>query len=230
MADKQIVGPIRVVRESSIFFRNHVVLIGKFLIVFVIIFNLLEIGLSRFALAEASEENVALVMLLLSLLMGAIYQCSFIVMLSRINAGTRMNDLAMLSSVVEAMKFVVLYLFVSILVNIFIFIGLIFLILPGVYIYARLALFDFAIIINSDGPSTAIDRSWRLTKTKPISIMAAVLPIMLVMLGFMLVANYFKADNIVAQIVVNIIFWGLGSFLILIRYRFYVLLSQEQQK
>ena len=229
----------KVLVDSFYFFRNNYLLFSRYIISYVVCWYLLELSLNQFVLVGIADNNKFSIMLLVSFIAGAVFQCGFIVLASEINkdnpgnqdnqgnANNANNNVSWYQALVKGTKYLPFYLLASILMNMAVSIGLVLLIIPGIYLYLRLALFDFFIILDGSDPFTALQKSWATTASDVFLIFKSVFSVGLLIAVFFIVGSLLKNSYSFPGIdlVLNLIVWGLGSFLILIRYRIYILLS-----
>ena len=223
----------KVLVDSFYFFRNNYLLFSRYIVSYVVCWYLLELSLNQFVLAGIADNNKFSIMLLVSFIAGAVFQCGFIVLASEINKdnqgnqGNPDNNTSWYQALVKGTKYLPFYLLASILMNMAVSIGLVLLIIPGIYLYLRLALFDFFIILDGSDPFTALQKSWATTASDVFLIFKSVFSVGLLIAVFFIVGSLLKNSYSFPGIdlVLNLIVWGLGSFLILIRYRIYILLS-----
>ena len=216
---------IQTLIDSFHFFKNNLDKISILILAFVGLANISELAVSNILPPSMPEETSTLVQLLLGFVLNAIFQCTFIMMLVSIN---KHQQVALLQCLRDATPFVVIYILGSILVNSIIFVGLLFLILPGAYLYARFAFFDFELIINSRTPFGAINASWKRTSGKALRILLTILPLIVIILILVWLFNLIGELNFVTNIIGNIIFWTLGAFIVVVRYRLYILFSADK--
>ena len=77
------------------------------------------------------------------------------------------------------------YIIASILYGLVIVVGLIFLILPGLWLYTRLQFYPYFIVEEKEGPFGALQKSWNLTKGEDSYVIVLVLAwIGITLLGF----------------------------------------------
>ena len=223
----------KVLVDSFYFFRNNYLLFSRYIVSYVVCWYLLELSLNQFVLAGIADNNKFSIMLLVSFIAGAVFQCGFVVLASEINKdnqgnqGNAGNPVSWYQALVKGTKYLPFYLLASILMNMAVSIGLVLLIIPGIYLYLRLALFDFFIILDGSDPFTALQKSWATTASDIFLIFKSVFSVGLLIAIFFVVGSLLKNSYSFPGIdlVLNLIVWSLGSFLILIRYRIYILLS-----
>lgn len=212
--------------DSFHFFRNNLERILTLLIAFAIISKIIELAITNFLPESATAVTGALFQILFSFLLNAIFQCTFIVMLIKITKNQRVSILQCLS---EAIPFMLLYILGSIIVNTIVLIGLvILLVLPGLYAYARLAFFDFAIVIKSENPFEAIKTSWQMTSGAALKILLNLLPLSVAMLALMVLFTLIDERTLIIDVLGSFVFWIFGAFWILLRYRLYLMLSDPK--
>ena len=226
----------KVLVDSFYFFRNNYLLFSRYIVSYVVCWYLLELSLNQFVLAGIADNNKFSIMLLVSFIAGAVFQCGFVVLASEINkdnqgnqgnAGNANNNVSWYQALVKGTKYLPFYLLASILMNMAVSIGLVLLIIPGIYLYLRLALFDFFIILDGSDPFTALQKSWATTASDIFLIFKSVFSVGLLIAVFFVVGSLLKNSYSFSGIdlALNLIVWSLSSFLILIRYRIYILLS-----
>ncbi len=212
--------------DSFRFFRNNLQNIATLIFVFVLISKIIELATTNLLPPSTSETSVALLQVLLSFLLNAIFQCTFILLLVKIN---KKQKVILLQCFREAMPFMPFYMLGGSLVNIIVFIGLlVLLVFPGLYAYARLNFFDFAIVIRSEDPITAIKTSWRITTGSVIRILLALMPLSVFMLIFVATFTLIDERTFITNTLGSLIFWTLGAFFVVLRYRLYIMLSSPK--
>ena len=218
---------IGIYSDSFNFLRNNFARITLFLILYVALFNLVDFVGGRFTFDTPAESSLPLIIFAINFILGAVYQCSFIVLVARISSDS--NTPFFVTSP-QALQSVPRYILASIIVNFINFIALLFLILPGLYTYARLSLFDFGIVIKSQTPMEAIKKSWHITRPRGILISITLLPMLCIIISAVIIGSTIVGSDVFSRIIASIVFWGLGSFLILVRYRVYILLKEGKLK
>lgn len=208
--------------DSLYFFRNNYKIFGLYIAVYLISWNLLEIILEEFVLVGMGDSKNISLLMLLNLIVGAIFQCGFIVIASEINSGHKRSIFLALR---KGFMFLPFYLLASILMNIALIFGFILFVIPGIYLYLRLCLFDFFIIIEDKDPFRALQKSWQATKNNVFNNFKVIFPVIIMMAIF--VIGGLQLNNLYYfpgfDLILNLIVWNIGSLLILVRYRIYIL-------
>ncbi len=212
--------------DSFRFFRNNLQNIATLIFVFVLISKIIELATTNLLPPSTSETSVALLQVLLSFLLNAIFQCTFILLLVKIN---KKQKVILLQCFREAIPFMLFYMLGGIIVNIIVFIGLlVLLVFPGLYAYARLGFFDFAIVIRSEDPIEAIQTSWRITSGSVLRILLTLMPLSVLMLIFMATFTLIDERTFITNTLGSLILWTFGAFFVVLRYRLYLMLSSPK--
>lgn len=238
--------------DSLRFFRNNLEKIATLLTIFVVISRLIEFAISEFVAESVAEVEVVGYKLLLSALLNIVFQCTFIVMLVKISQN---QQVGIGQCFRQALPIMPIYFLGATLFQIIIFVGVvILLVFPGVYAYARLSFFDFALITQRVGGPVAkktsrkssanspiillqplmplVDAtktSWRVSSGSVVKILLTLMPVAIAMLFMVAAFGLIEERTLALEILASFIFWVFGAFLVVVRYRLYTILSDPKR-
>lgn len=116
-------------------------------------------------------------------------------------------------------------LMVNIISSFMIILGLFAFILPGIFIFARLSLAEFCVVLERMSPIDALYRSNKMTKAFTWQIIACGLLLSLILLGFQLIVHLaivtFSLEHIVTFMVIELLVIILWSMFTILFFRFY---------
>ena len=174
---------------------------------------------------------ISFLIILIGMLLAFIVQCGFLFF---IDALSHNNLCQPWDAMGRIMPRLIHYISVQILAGFLILLGLIAFIIPGLYIYARLMLSDYLVVLSEKkGLGQAISTSWRATQgiTAQVIIlmlMGAVFAFLLIFsLGLLTEVYQTPEPSFLQTLPSEISSWILMFFWAIIRYRFYLLLRQQ---
>ena len=120
----------------------------------------------------ANNSTIGLVIVqVISLIIGAIFSLGYLKNIFQ----TLDGDEPQFSAYGSQSRKVLTYIASNIIVGVIVLVGLVFLIIPGIYLYLRLQFFTACIVEEDCGPIEAIKRSWQITEGQ-------IIPLLLLML------------------------------------------------
>lgn len=164
---------------------------------------------------------------ILGLALAGLFQCGFILLLAALN---QQKSLAPGKALLRGLIYLPSYLLAYILMNLAVLCGLIFFVFPGIYVYARLLLFDFFILLGGKDPLQALGASFSATRAAVWTLIVATLVFSGTLIGLW-VLNTLSEDVVsFFKYAYTILLWGLSFFFTIVRYRFFLLLNTSEAR
>ena len=216
-----------VLLDSVYFARAHLVSLAHYLSFSILLWilawfavaSLMSLEQGRSLLGFFSAANFLLITLL---------HCGLLVF---IDALSNRRNLTPWQSVMIAAARLPAYIIAEILVGFSVAIGLIFLLVPGIYIYARLLLVDlFVVLAEKNRPLPAITFSLRGTRgnVKDLIILVLVCVFPILALSWVAVVHRMNYPGFVSEFFWAVMSWMMVIFWSLVRYRCYLLLKDKK--
>ncbi len=213
--------------DSFHFFRNNLEKIATLLIIFAVVSRGIEFAVAELAPESAEELDLVGYRLLFSALLNVVFQSTFIIMLAKM---TKNQQVVISQCFRQALPIMPLYLLASAAFQFIVFVGvIILLVFPGVYAYARLNFFDFALVLKRENPIDAMKTSWEIRTGSVVKILLTLLPVAVIMLATVASFGLIGERNFALDTLVSFVFWVFGGFLVVVRYRLYTILSAEKK-
>ena len=208
--------------ETFAFFKAHVLLIGKFLIISTLPFIILEIFLSYYSTIVSYPLTIQYLSIIVGYLYQPIYTGGLIYLIYKIVADEQCSMKECLSVSLGRWGDLII---VNIISMVIIIAGLFAFIIPGFIAFARLSLAEYSVVINKFNPKKALINSNDITKAFTWQIIGSCFllsGILLILeLSIQIIINKLSIGNIFISAVsslLSIILWS--NFTILL-FRYY---------
>ena len=208
--------------ETFVFFKAHVLLIGKFLIISTLPFIILEIFLSYYSTIVSYPLTIQYLSIIVGYLYQPIYTGGLIYLIYKIVADEQCSMKECLSVSLGRWADLII---VNIISMVIIIAGLFAFIIPGFIAFARLSLAEYSVVINKFNPKKALINSNDITKAFTWQIIGSCFllsGILLILeLSIQIIINKLSIGNIFISAVsslLSIILWS--NFTILL-FRYY---------
>ena len=208
--------------ETFVFFKAHVLLIGKFLIISTLPFIILEIFLSYYSTIVSYPLTIQYLSIIVGYLYQPIYTGGLIYLIYKIVADEQCSMKECLSVSLGRWADLII---VNIISMVIIIAGLFAFIIPGFIAFARLSLAEYSVVINRFNPKKALINSNDITKAFTWQIIGSCFllsGILLILeLSIQIIINKLSIGNIFISAVsslLSIILWS--NFTILL-FRYY---------
>ena len=208
--------------ETFAFFKAHVLLIGKFLIISTLPFIILEIFLSYYSTIVSYPLTIQYLSIIVGYLYQPIYTGGLIYLIYKIVADEQCSMKECLSVSLGRWADLII---VNIISMVIIIAGLFAFIIPGFIAFARLSLAEYSVVINKFNPKKALINSNDITKAFTWQIIGSCFllsGILLILeLSIQIIINKLSIGNIFISAVsslLSIILWS--NFTILL-FRYY---------
>lgn len=208
--------------ETFAFFKAHVLLIGKFLIISTLPFIILEIFLSYYSTIVSYPLTIQYLSIIVGYLYQPIYTGGLIYLIYKIVADEQCSMKECLSVSLGRWADLII---VNIISMVIIIAGLFAFIIPGFIAFARLSLAEYSVVINRFNPKKALINSNDITKAFTWQIIGSCFllsGILLILeLSIQIIINKLSIGNIFISAVsslLSIILWS--NFTILL-FRYY---------
>ena len=208
--------------ETFVFFKAHVLLIGKFLIISTLPFIILEIFLSYYSTIVSYPLTIQYLSIIVGYLYQPIYTGGLIYLIYKIVADEQCSMKECLSVSLGRWGDLII---VNIISMVIIIAGLFAFIIPGFIAFARLSLAEYSVVINKFNPKKALINSNDITKAFTWQIIGSCFllsGILLILeLSIQIIINKLSIGNIFISAVsslLSIILWS--NFTILL-FRYY---------
>jgi len=182
-----------------------------------------------FSFSSLWEENASLEVLIsvLRFLVSILLQCGLLVFIDTIS---QREGISPLRALIIAAPKLLTYVVAEFLAGFAVLIGLMMFILPGLFLYSRLILLDFLIVLGGENqPLAALRASFRQTagntKGLIVIVLLCILPVFII--SWVGVVHQLRNPAFFIRLLWMVIGWMLIIFWTLIRYRCYLLLKEE---
>ena len=167
--------------------------------------------------------------LFVGMVLASVIQCGFLFFIDALSHDDPCRPWQAMGRIMPRL---VHYICVQLLAGILVLLGLLLFIIPGLYVYAKLILSDYLVVLKEKkGLGQAISASWRTTRGAAFQIVILVLiglafaVLMIVALGMLMGVHGIPEPSFLQTLPSEIGSWLLVFFWAIIRYRFYLLLG-----
>jgi len=221
--------------ETVSFFRAYVRDIVAFLLYATVPVIIIENFISYYAIHYSFPFEIKHLPIIVHFLYQPIYTGGLIYLISKIIKGEGWDIKGCL---LVGLRCWMNLLLVNIISSLMVIFGLFAFIFPGLFIFARLSLAEFSVVIERLSPVEALYRSYKLSRGFTWQIIASALLLSIILLGFQLLIHLaivtFSLENIVTFMITELLIIILWSTFTILFFRFYDLankaLQQSQEK
>lgn len=211
------------------FFRNNFLGICKVVFVLVIPLNVLNFTLSFLLDDSLYFEKIEMLLSFLQLAIYPLYQCALILYIASVVSGDKLKTFQYYRMAANFWLPLLIVYFIYIL---FIFIGLFFLIIPGVVIAVRIAFAEFHCIFEKQSPMDACFSSWAATKPYQWIIFKGILTCFLIffipLFLLKMTLNQYELWNTVIAIIFEWVEVVFGTLSTIFLFRVYTKITDEK--
>lgn len=150
-------------REAFFFYRNNLYAIATMVLVINTPLVLFQLYLEQFVITDESAPWVGYMPYAVGFLIGPLSSAAVILLIARLVDGREWTLGGVLNDALRAWPTL---LIATLMAASIIVLGLFALILPGVYLFVRLAFVEFAVVLEGCMPVAALERGFRLTKDR----------------------------------------------------------------
>jgi len=212
-------------RQSLFFFRQHLTTLAMIQIPFLLALAVLRLALTGRADAEDDLAHASLLVMILEMLVLPVYWGATIFYLQSVIDSRTLKPISAIQLGIGSWgRLLLTYILNAIAVAV----GLMLMIIPGVYVGIRFAFADYVCILEKQGPGNALKRSWEQTDGYFWVLLQglAILFGSLFMLGI-LVNNLFGTTSLISIILSLAIEFG-GALITIFGFRVYCAMRDEQ--
>ena len=217
--------------ETFTFFRVYARDIATFLLYATFPVIIIENFLSYYAAVYDFSPEIKTLPILIHFMYQPIYTGGLIFMISRLVSG---DSWSVKESLLVGLGCWLNLLVVNVISSVLIILGLLALILPGLFIFARLSLAEFSVVLERLSPIDALIHSNRITKRFTWQIMGSVLLLSALLIGVKLLINIiittFSLKHLFVFMVSELIIIILWSTLTILLFRYYGLAAKTFQQ
>ena len=214
--------------ETFSFFRVYVRDIVTFLLYATVPVIIIENFISYYAMNYDFPLEVKHLPVILHFLYQPIYTGGLIYLISKIIEGEKWNIKGCL---LVGLSCWINLLVVNIISSLFIILGLFAFIIPGLFIFARLSLAEFSVVLDRINPLEALYHSFKISKKFTWQIISSALLLSIILLGFQLLIHLLivtlSLANIFTFMATELLIIILWSTFTILFFRFYDLANKE---
>jgi hypothetical protein len=217
--------------ETFSFFRAYVRDIVTFLLYATVPVIIIENVISYYAIHYSFPFEIKHLPIIVHFLYQPIYTGGLIYLISKIIIGERWDIKGCL---LVGLRCWVNLLLVNIISSMMVIFGLFAFIFPGLFIFARLSLAEFSVVLERLSPVEALYRSYKLSRGFTWQIITSALLLSIILLGFQLLIHLaivtFSLENIVTFMITELLIIILWSTFTILFFRFYDLANKALQQ
>jgi hypothetical protein len=217
--------------ETFSFFRAYVRDILTFLLYATVPVIIIENFISYYAIHYSFPFDIKHLPIIVHFLYQPIYTGGLIYLISKIIIGERWDIKGCL---LVGLRCWVNLLIVNIISSLIVIFGLFAFIIPGLFIFARLSLAEFNVVLERLSPVEALYRSYKLSKGFTWQIITSALLLSIILLGFQLLIHLaivtFSLESIVTFMIIELLIIVLWSTFTILFFRFYDLANKALQQ
>lgn len=213
-------------KEAFYFFRNNLVKLLTFTFVIGIAVILLAQLLTPLFLGdtpvdEVSRESIEPFIQIMNLIFKPIYTGGLIILIYSLANGEAKGILNCLTAGIIRWPFMLL---ANIMTSLLIFVGLLLFILPGIWLFTRLFLVPYLIMLKKQMPLEAIINSYQYTKGYSFTILNDIVVLVLIFLAGILLLNFLQLLYPVLLLILLMLFQSMAY---VVYYRHYEILVEK---
>lgn len=217
--------------ETLAFFKAFLADIARFLIPVTLPVVLLETYLS-FRSMEADGPGVIYALpFVISFLYRPVYTGGLIWLISRSAAGEGWTAVECL---LKGLRFWKDLLFVYIISSALIFTGLLAFVVPGLFLFARLSLAEFGVVLEGMGPKESLVRSNERVRGMTLEVIVCTLVLSFILIALDIISGFlmgkFSLQGYFSAVVASMVFIVLSSTVTILFYRFYDLALKKGEE
>lgn len=148
------------ISDSIVFFRNHFAAIAAIILPIIIPFEIFAAVYQHFIVSDATTLADQLILMIIGLMIYPVYAAGLVFYIVSV---LRRDPIDNNTAWRMAWAIWGRYLMMTVLVGSAVMFGLFLLIVPGIFLAARLAFSEFELLLKGEGPVDAIGKSWQLT-------------------------------------------------------------------
>jgi hypothetical protein len=209
-------------RESLFFFKNNVakilLFIGSASLLFVV---LIKLFMPLFV-KELTVENIQQFAQAINLIFKPVITGGFITLLYSLAHGT---DKTVLNCFLAGVMRWPQMLLSNLMTSLMIFAGLMLLIIPGIWVFSRLFLVPYLVMLDNQSPVNAIINSYHMTEGYTFKILNDVAILFLFLIAVVVILSIFQIVHLILLLIVLLLFQGLLQTLC---YRHYEILKDKK--
>lgn len=217
--------------ETFSFFRVYARDIASFLLYATFPVIIIENFLSYYAAVYDFSPEIKSLPILIHFMYQPIYTGGLIFMISRLVSG---DSWSVKESLLVGLGCWLNLLVVNVISSVLIILGLLAFILPGLFIFARLSLAEFSVVLERLSPIDALIHSNRITKRFTWQIIGSVLLLSALLIGVKLLINIiittFSLKHLFVFMASELIIIILWSTLTILLFRYYGLAAETYQQ
>jgi hypothetical protein len=217
--------------ETFSFFRAYVRDILTFLLYATVPVIIIENFIYYYAIHYSFPFDIKHLPIIVHFLYQPIYTGGLIYLISKIIIGERWDIKGCL---LVGLRCWVNLLIVNIISSLIVIFGLFAFIIPGLFIFARLSLAEFNVVLERLSPVEALYRSYKLSKGFTWQIITSALLLSIILLGFQLLIHLaivtFSLESIVTFMIIELLIIVLWSTFTILFFRFYDLANKALQQ
>jgi len=217
--------------ETVGFFRAYVRDIVTFLLYATVPVIIIENFISYYAIHYSFPFDIKHLPIIVHFLYQPIYTGGLIYLISMIIKGEGWDIKGCL---LVGLRCWVNLLLVNIISSLMVIFGLFAFIIPGLFIFARLSLAEFSVVLERLSPVEALYRSYKLSRGFTWQIITSALLLSIILLGFQLLIHLaivtFSLENIVTFMITELLIIILWSTFTILFFRFYDLTNKALQQ
>ena len=217
--------------ETLSFFRAYVRDIVTFLLYATVPVIIIENFISYYAIHYSFPFEIKHLPIIVHFLYQPIYTGGLIYLVSMIIKGEVWN---IKECLLVGLRCWMNLLLVNIISSLMVIFGLFAFIFPGLFIFARLSLAEFSVVLERLSPVEALYRSYKLSRGFTWQIITSALLLSIILLGFQLLIHLaivtFSLENIVIFMITELLIIILWSTFTILFFRFYDLANKALQQ
>ncbi len=184
--------------------------------------------LFSFSILWEVDPSLEVLIAILRFLVSILLQCGLLVFIDTISQQQRISPLR---AVMTAAPKLLTYIVAEFLAGLTVLVGLMMFIVPGVFLYSRLLLADFLIVLGGENnPLAALRGSFRRTAGNTggliVVVLLCILPVFVI--SWLGVLHQLANPGLLVRLLWMLVSWMLIIFWTLVRYRCYLLLREEK--
>ena len=217
--------------ETFSFFRAYARDIVTFLLYATVPVIIIENFISYYAIHYHFPFEIGHLPIIVHFLYQPIYTGGLIYLISKIVVGEKWDIKGCL---LIGLRYWVNLLLVNIISSLMVILGLFAFIIPGLFIFARLSLAEFCVVLDRLSPFEALYRSNKMSRNFTWQIIISALLLSVILLGFQILIHLaivtFSLENIFTFMITELLIIILWSSFTILFFRFYDLANKELQQ
>jgi hypothetical protein len=222
---------IKPLMETFSFFRAYVRDIVTFLLYATAPVIIIENFISYYAIHYSFPFEIKHLPIIVHFLYQPIYTGGLIYLISKLIIGERWEVKGCL---LVGLRCWVNLLLVNIISSLMVIFGLFAFIIPGLFIFARLSLAEFSVVLERLQPIEALYRSYKMSRGFTMQIIISALLLSILLLGFQLLIHFaivaLSLESIITFMITELLIIILWSTLTILLFRFYDLANKALQQ